>query len=51
MRALIVAADVITAASIQVALAEENLICDTTDLGEDGLEIGSCTIMTSFSSI
>jgi two-component system, cell cycle response regulator CtrA len=40
MRALIVAADVITAASIQVALAEENLICDTTDLGEDGLEIG-----------
>ena len=40
MRALIVTADVITAASIKVALAEENLICDTTDLGEDGLEIG-----------
>ena len=39
MRALIAAADVITAASIKVALAEENLICDTTDLGEDGLEI------------
>jgi CheY-like chemotaxis protein len=28
------------AASIKVALAEENLICDTTDLGDDGLEIG-----------
>ncbi|HWX30641.1 MAG TPA: DUF1153 domain-containing protein [Steroidobacteraceae bacterium] len=40
MRALIVAADVIMAASIRVALAEENLICDTIDLGEDGLEIG-----------
>jgi two-component system cell cycle response regulator CtrA len=39
-RALIVAADVITAAGIKVALAEANLICDTTDLGEDGLEIG-----------
>jgi two-component system, cell cycle response regulator CtrA len=41
MRALIVAADVITAASIKMALAEENLICDTTDLGEHGLEIGT----------
>jgi CheY-like chemotaxis protein len=28
------------AASIKVALAEQNLICDTTDLGDDGLEIG-----------
>jgi len=28
------------AASIKVALAEENLIRDTTDLGDDGLEIG-----------
>jgi len=40
MRALIVNADVIIAASITVALAEEDLICDATDLGEDGLEIG-----------
>ena len=40
MRALIVNADVIMAASIKVALAEEDLICDATDLGEDGLEIG-----------
>jgi hypothetical protein len=40
VRALIVGADVIPAASIKVALAEENLICDTIDLGEDGLEIG-----------
>jgi two-component system cell cycle response regulator CtrA len=40
MRALIVTADVILAASVMVPLAEEDLICDTTDLGEDGLEIG-----------
>ena len=40
MRALIVNADVIMAASIKFALAEEALICDATDLGEDGLEIG-----------
>jgi two-component system, cell cycle response regulator CtrA len=40
MRALIVTADVILAASIELALAEEDLMCDTTDLGEDGLEIG-----------
>ena len=40
MRALIVNADVIMAASIKVALAEEDLICDATDLGEDDMEIG-----------
>jgi len=40
MRALIVTADVFVANSIKLALAEENLICDTTELGEEGLEIG-----------
>jgi two-component system cell cycle response regulator CtrA len=40
MRALIVTADVFAANSIKVTLAEENLICDTTELGEEGLEIG-----------
>jgi two-component system cell cycle response regulator CtrA len=40
MRAPIVTAGAILAASIKVALAEEDLICDTTDLGDDGLEIG-----------
>jgi two-component system cell cycle response regulator CtrA len=40
MRALIVTADVFVADSIKVTLAEENLICDTTELGEEGLEIG-----------
>jgi two-component system cell cycle response regulator CtrA len=40
MRALIVNADVFVAASVKAALAEEDLICDTTDLGEDSLEIG-----------
>jgi two-component system cell cycle response regulator CtrA len=40
MRALIVTADAFAAAIIKVILAEENLICDTTELGEDGLEIG-----------
>jgi DNA-binding response OmpR family regulator len=40
MRALIVNADVFMAASVKAALAEEDLICDTTDLGEDSLEIG-----------
>ncbi len=32
--------DAATAASIKMMLMKENFICDTTDLGEDGLEIG-----------
>jgi two-component system cell cycle response regulator CtrA len=40
MRALIVTADAFAAAIIKVIPAAENLICDTTELGEDGLEIG-----------
>jgi two-component system cell cycle response regulator CtrA len=39
MRALIAAADVRTAACIRMILAKKNLICDTTDLGEDGLQM------------
>ena len=41
MRVLFAAADVRSAASIKAILAEENLICDTTDLGEDGVQISS----------
>ena len=40
MRVLIVEDDEQTAASIRMMLINENFICDTTDLGEDGLEIG-----------
>ena len=41
MRILIAAADILAAASTEVILAEENLICDTTDLGEDGLQMAT----------
>src|SRR5207249_11888852 len=40
MRVLLVEDDATTAASVKMMLAKENFICDTTDLGEDGLEIG-----------
>ena len=40
MRVLIVEDDSATAASIELSLKSEGFICDTTDLGEDGLEIG-----------
>src|ERR1700723_4039208 len=40
MRVLLVEDDAPTAASIELMLRKENFICDTTDLGEDGLEIG-----------
>ena len=39
MRVLIVEDDSATAASIELALKAEGFICDTTDSGEDGLEI------------
>jgi CheY-like chemotaxis protein len=38
--ALLVEDDATTAAGIKMMLGKENFICDTTDLGEDGLEIG-----------
>src|SRR6266481_9615003 len=40
MRVLLVEDDAATAASIELMLKRENFICDTTDLGEQGLEIG-----------
>src|ERR1700747_2523664 len=40
MRVLLVEDDAVTAASIRMMLINENFICDRTDLGEDGLEIG-----------
>src|SRR6201985_887203 len=40
MRVLLVEDDAQTAASIKMLLINENFICETTDLGEDGLEIG-----------
>src|ERR1700749_1979479 len=40
MRVLLVEDDAATAQSIELMLRKENFICDTTDLGEDGLEIG-----------
>src|ERR1700741_1097150 len=40
MPVLLVEDDVQTPASIKMLLINENFICDTTDLGEDGLEIG-----------
>ncbi|MBV9522235.1 MAG: response regulator transcription factor [Alphaproteobacteria bacterium] len=40
MRILLVEDDSATAASIELMLRSEGFICDTTDLGEDGLEIG-----------
>lgn len=40
MRVLLVEDDSATSASIEMMLRAESFICDTTDLGEDGLEIG-----------
>ncbi len=40
MRVLLIEDDTATAKSIQLMLKSEGFICDTTDLGEDGLEIG-----------
>jgi two-component system cell cycle response regulator CtrA len=40
MRVLLVEDDAATAASIAMMLKREGFICDTTELGEDGLEIG-----------
>jgi two-component system cell cycle response regulator CtrA len=40
MRVLLVEDDAATAAGIELMLKKEGCICDKTDLGEDGLEIG-----------
>ena len=40
MRVLLVEDDPVTAQSLQMMLESENMVLDSTDLGEDGLEIG-----------
>lgn len=40
MRVLLVEDDKTTARSIELALASEDIICDTAELGEEGLEVG-----------
>ncbi len=40
MRVLLVEDDASTAKAIELSLASEGIICDTTQLGEEGLEIG-----------
>ncbi len=40
MRILLVEDDTATAQSIEMMLRSESYVCDTTDMGEDGLEIG-----------
>lgn len=40
MRILLVEDDAITAQSIEMMLKFEGYVCDTTDLGEDGLDLG-----------
>lgn len=40
MRVLLVEDDSATARSIELALASEGIVCDTAELGEEGLEIG-----------
>lgn len=40
MRILLIEDDSATAKILQTALKNENFVCDVTDLGEDGLEIG-----------
>ncbi|MEW5702982.1 MAG: response regulator transcription factor CtrA [Pseudomonadota bacterium] len=40
MRALLIEDDPTMASNIEMMLRSENIVCDTTDLGEDGLEIG-----------
>ena len=40
MRVLLIEDDSATASSIEMMLKSEGFICDTTELGEDGLEIG-----------
>src|SRR6476661_2565301 len=46
MRVLLVEDDAQTAASIKMLLINENFICDTTDLGEEGLGFGADDFLT-----
>ncbi|MEE8274232.1 MAG: response regulator, partial [Alphaproteobacteria bacterium] len=40
MRVLLIEDDTAMAKSIELMLTSEGFVCDSTDLGEDGLEIG-----------
>ncbi|MEE8534295.1 MAG: response regulator, partial [Alphaproteobacteria bacterium] len=40
MRVLLIEDDTTMAKSIELMLTSEGFVCDSTDLGEDGLEIG-----------
>jgi len=40
MRVLLIEDDAVTARSIELALAAEGIICDTAEVGEEGIEIG-----------
>ncbi len=40
MRVLLIEDDSATAKAIELMLKSENFVCDSTDLGEDGLDIG-----------
>ena len=40
MRVLLVEDDPSTAKAIELSLASEGIVCDTTELGEEGLEVG-----------
>ena len=40
MRVLLIGDDTSTANSIELMLRSERYVCDSTDLGEDGLDIG-----------
>ena len=40
MRVLLIGDDTSTAKSIELMLRSEGYVCDSTDLGEDGLDIG-----------
>ena len=39
MRVLIIEDDAATSKTIQIALKNQGFVCDSTDIGEDGLEI------------
>ncbi len=51
MRVLLVEDDSATAQSIELMLKSESFNVYTTDLGEEGVDLGSFMIMTSFCSI
>ena len=51
MRVLLIEDDSATAQSIELMLKSENFNTYTTDLGDEGINLGNSTITTSSSSI